>query len=153
MLGNFTTTTIITKGLFGGSARKGLITAVASLYCETPPAPSVPPPIVKTSGGGPYPGKAWNVIDNIRTFYKPVQFLVPAEERIPKTIITFKMNFNEHTIEKIYNVPETRKRIVIKIFAMLGATQKQYSIVMGKFKRITSRAKIKILSLKTKQSK
>jgi hypothetical protein len=151
--GTLATTAIITGGLTCGHGpldpcKSGLITTPFSLYCT-----GILPPPKPSAGGGGYPCDAWNKLDpgEIQNFYQPVPleyYLVPQEQeedylrRYVPLKITFKMgNIN---IEREYSVPETKRRIVVKAFNLMDATQKQVSVAFSSIKKVASDIKFVI---------
>jgi len=149
--GNFTTTAIITKGLHCGPACQGIITTRFSLYCKE--VVVTPPP---GGGGGPYPGPAWNKIDNIQQFYQPYEqpYILPrdreAELLRKHTIVTLTIDIGNIHVEKTYRVADKRRGAVVKIFNLLDVTQSRLSASITGLKRIATRAKAFITNLKLK---
>ena len=147
--GNFTTTAIITKGLHCGPACQGIITTRFSLYCKQV---IIKPP----GGGGPYPGPAWNKIDDITQFYKKYEqpVLVPQDQEAEllrkHTIVTLSINIGSIHVEKTYKVADKRRNVVVKIFNLLDVTQSRFSSTISGLKRIATRAKAFITNLKLK---
>ena len=154
MLGNFTTTAIITKGLHCGPACRGLITTNFSLFCEIGITNSG-----GGGGGGPYPGPAWNRFDSAQEIYTPVdtgeeQLLIPRNQEADflrrHTIVTLKLDIGDIHLEKIYKVADKRRGAVIKIFNMLDVTQSRITASITGLKRIAVRAKAFITNVKLK---
>lgn len=159
-MGSIATTAIITGGLTGGHSpvdpcKSGLITSPFSLYCRLLPKP-VPPP---GSGGGPYPGNAWNKFNpgQIQDFYKPVDptqqyYIVPRDQEANyfrrHKIVTMRIQLGDIVVEKEYAVPEKRARAVVKTLNLINATVANIKLTVSGIKRITSEAIVKIKNLR-----
>ncbi len=149
MPGSFATTAIITKGLYGGSACKGLITTNFSLFCN------ITPPQAGSGGGGPYPGIAWNKFEQHQDIYTPVeQPFLPREQEAElirrKLTIVLRIDIKDIHIEKIYVVAEKRHGSIIKIFNLINVTQKRFLLAIYGIKIIATKAKAIITNLKLK---
>lgn len=141
---------IITKGLHGGPACQGLITAHFSLYCEviTPPPP---PPV--TGGGGPYPGPAWNKVDGIQNFFKKVEvpyYLPQQTDFTKKKRIVLKVNIGKINVEKIYIAPAKHADILIKVFNVISSTKGVVSAAIHNLQNKTNSFNILIGNIKNK---
>jgi hypothetical protein len=156
MAGNLVTTAIITNGLSGGLAVKGLITTYFSLYVTEQPPP--PPPVETGGGGGPYPPRgAWNQVSNIQQFYKPVEqsYLVPRDREVDffkrNLVITFKVKIANTTIEKTFAVPERGRGITVKVFGIMEATKRKLNIAVSKIKRIATKMKVAVSNIRNRK--
>ena len=152
--GTLATTAIITGGLTCGHGpldpcKSGIITSAFSLYCTG----EVPPPEPTGGGGGPYPCDAWNKLNpgEIQNFYQPVPeqyYIVPRDQeadylrRYKPLTVTFKMG--DITVEKIYQVPETRRKIVVKAFNLMDITRQQIGFTVSRVKKVAFGVKIRV---------
>lgn len=156
-LGTPATTSIITGGLDCTPACIGMITSHFSLYCtEVPPDPDA------DGGGGPYPANsgAWNQIQDIGDFYKPVPeqpFVVPLDQEADyfrrKKQVVLKFKIADIEVEKIYMIPESRKKGIVTVFNLIDVTRQRISATAGNVKRIASRAVVAIKNLRVKKRK
>lgn len=154
-LGTPATTAIITGGLDCSPACIGLITTHFSLYCTEEP------PRKLDSGGGPYPADrgAWNQIQDIDNFYKPVPdqdpFIVPRDQEADyfrrKQQVVIKFKIADIEVEKIYMVPEQRKKGIVTVFNLINVTQQRMSAAVKNLKKITTRALVVIKNLRMKK--
>jgi len=151
--GTLATTAIITGGLTCGHSpldpcKTGIITSPFSLYCTGTSIVTQP-----SAGGGGYPYDAWNNLNpgEVQNFYQPVPleyYLVPKEQeeeylrRYRPLTITFKMG--NISVEKIYRVPEPRRKIVVKVFNMMDITRKRLGIVFKGIKKVAGGVNIVI---------
>lgn len=152
-LGTFATTSIITGGLDCTPGCIGLITSRFSLFCQELPPPK------DDGGGGPYPANkgAWNQVQDIGDFYKPVEeqpFIVPLDQeadyfRRNKQVV-LKIKFAHIEVEKIYMVPEQRRKAIVTVFNLLDVTRLRVIATVAKLKKITNRAKIAITNLRVR---
>lgn len=142
------TTRIITGGLgVNVKACEGLITTHFSLYCR----PVVRAPVV-SGGGGPYPGAAWNKVDDISNFFQPVQDVYdPTKIYKTKKQVVIKVDFGTFHMEKIYLVPVQRADALVKVLNVINATRLQININVKKMRRILHNIKISIRNLKRKK--
>lgn len=160
MAGSLATTSIITKGLTGGSACSGLITARFSLYVhEEIVIPPKPP--VEGGGGGPYPGPAWNKVSNIHQFFKPVPdhlqpYVIPRDQEAnyfrKNTVVTFRVKFGETVTEKTYVVPHKRRQAVVRIFKLIDATRSKVAVTIGAINQIATRMKAFVSNVRVKRT-
>jgi hypothetical protein len=143
------TTKIITGGLgVGFKACEGLITTYFSLYC-VPVAPPVPP---TGGGGGPYPGPAWNKVDNIQNFYQPVKDIYDPDAMYKtKKQVIIKVDFGTFHMEKIYLVPIQRADTLVAVLNVLNVTRARINIGVSKLRRVLHNIKISIYGLKRKK--
>lgn len=165
-LGNAATTAIITKGLScsgGGSpaptaCERGIITSFFSLVCTgvVPPVPPIPPEQVGDSGGGPYPGPAWNKFDSAADIFKPVEGELPYYVPLDKEAdyfrryqtITLRIKLGDNEIEKVYRVPEDRAKIVVKAIDVVNATRERISVTVTGIKNLITKAIVTIKNLR-----
>jgi len=142
------TTRIITKGLgINVNACEGLITTYFSLYCY--PVPTPPP---KGGGGGPYPGPAWNKVDNISNFYQPVQDYVrdPSKIHKPQKQIVLKINIGKIHIERYYMVAAERGDIIVKVFNLINSTRELFKLRVNNLRRFLHNIQVSIRNLRKK---
>lgn len=155
MVGNITTTSIITNGLSGQSACAGMITTFVSLYVYDYVPPQPPP--IKYGGGGPYPGPAWNKVDNIQQFYTPVNSPRRAQPQqpmyvVPKhlegqffkektTIVMVTINLNDKIYDKTFSVPDKYKSITIKAVNVLNTSIKVFKGTVTNIINVTKKLK------------
>jgi len=142
---------IITKGLHGGPACEGLITAHFSLYCVSvappPPAPSV--------GGGPYPGAAWNKVSDIQNFFKRVEqpYYLPHQhdkDLIHKKRIILKIDMGDIHVERNYIVSANRADILVKVLKVVNSSVHGIAARAKNVKNLAARAPFTIRNLKNK---
>lgn len=143
------TTKIITGGLgVGFKACEGLITTHFSLYC-LPVVPPVPP---VGGGGGPYPGAAWNKVDNIQNFYQPVKDIYdPDRTYKTKKQVIIKVDLGNIHMEKIYLVPIQRADALVAVFNVVNVTRARISAGVKNLRRVLHNIKISIYNLKRKK--
>lgn len=152
-LGTLATTNIITKGISGGPACRGLITTHFSLWCFEVIIPPTPTGAGSNGGSRPYmPGE-------IQNFYKQVpnttpQYYVPRNQEAKYTVkmvpITIKMKFNGTEIEKLYSVPEKRANIIVNIINLTNTTLNKIKVSINNLKSLRTGLTVKIQNLKKK---
>jgi len=151
-MGTLATTQIITKGLacqqctptvpVPSACKPGIITAGFSLYCTT----------VATlqTGGGPYPGKAWNKFGpgEIKDFYQEVTpeqpYLVPRDQEAKyfekKTHVVLRTSLNGTENEKEYAVPAHRTNANIQIPTLVNVTRDRATPIVSGLRRVATKA-------------
>jgi len=140
---------LITKGL-GLPACKGMITNQFHLSC------GFEFKVVVSGQGGPYPYPAWNRIENIHNFYTPTEeqpLHVPLSDeanyfRKHKTI-TISVQYNEHTIEKIYRVSESKAKWIVSVVNLLNATKDRITVHANNIKRVTSKIVLTVKNVRS----
>jgi hypothetical protein len=143
------TTRIITGGLgVNVKACEGLITTHFSLYClplERPPQ--------HFDRGGPYPGKAWNKVDAISNFWKPVEQDLYDPNRVYKTKkqVVIRVDLGNIHVEKIYVVPIQRADSLVAVLNVLNVTRAKMSAGIKNLHRVLHKIKVSIYNLKRKK--
>ncbi len=145
-LGTPATTAIICKGLGKGlPACYGLITSRFSLVCKIDILrhPS-------DAGGGPYPGPAWNKVDDIQNFFKPVTDVpgIPkggAVRQKRKFKVTIEMSIGNYRTSTDFILTERPKNLVVKVFNLIESFGKKGSVTI---KKISSLWNITVKKLK-----
>ena len=134
---------IITKGLSGGPACQGLITANFSLMCKEVQIPPV------SGGGGPYPGPAWNKVSDITKFYDPVEqrYYQPSD----KVALSITVAYKEQTIERIYLVTKKRRDMIVSIVNILNTTIQRIKIGVSQVKNKFANIIAKIANIRIKR--
>ena len=150
-MGNLTTTAIITKGLHCGPACKGIITSYFSLICKDAP-------LQKNSGGGPYPGNAWNKINSIQDFYKPVEqqpYIIPRDKEAEYfrkyKIVELKIKLGKNVVEKTYRVPEQKAKTIISIINLTNSTIDRIKVTINNLKRVITQISVKVKNLRKRR--
>jgi len=143
------TTKIITGGLgIGFKACEGLITTHFSLYCR-PITPPVPP---TGGGGGPYPGPAWNKVDNIQNFYQPVKDIYDPDAMYKtKKQVILKIDIGNIHVEKIYLVPIQRADTLVTVLNVLNVTRARINVGISRLRKVLHNIKVSIYNLKRKK--
>lgn len=151
--GNITTTAIITKGLFCAPVTSnGIITTFFSLYVA-----EVRPDI---GAGGPYPStNAWNVIPDIKNFYKPVsdeewQYKRLQDVNLRKTkrvVMMIKIGDKEHTRE--FLVRDKVAGAIAKIGNVIETTKSKVSLTVSNVNAYVKRLQVKINRIRVFKSK
>ena len=134
---------IITHGLGpGNKACEGLITTHFSLYC-------IEITIKPGGGGGPYPGSAWNKIDNINDFYTPVpDHYDPNNTYKVKKQVIITVKLGNINVEKIYLVPINRTKIIINVLNLLNITKERINISVKNIKKILHNISVSISNIR-----
>jgi hypothetical protein len=149
-MAGLTSTKIITGGLgVNVKACEGLITTHFSLYC---PPVVVPPPKIKGGGGGPYPGDAWNKVNDISNFYQPVQDYVrdPSQIQKPQKQVVLKINIGKINIERYYMVPVERADMLVKVLNLANKSRKIFNVKVNNLRRFLHNIQISIRNLRKK---
>jgi hypothetical protein len=154
------TKTIITNGLAVRPATDRMLSAWKfHLYVETDITPEIPK-IVK-GGGGPYPGAAWNKIDDIKKFFKPVDdqltpegedpYIVPLDKEGKylerKVNIVLRAKFGENEIERIYAINEKYSPMAVTITNFVNVTSDRMKVVVENIRKVANRAFVKIKNI------
>jgi hypothetical protein len=151
-LGTLATTNIITKGISGGPACRGLITTHFSLWAFEIIIP------VQT-GAGSNGGSRPYMPGEIQNFYKTVtteqpQYYVPRNQEAKYTVkmvpITVKMKFNGVEYEKLYSVPEKQATIIANIINLTNSTINKIKVSINNLKSNRTGLIAKIQNLKKK---
>lgn len=149
-LGTLATTNIITKGISGGPACRGLITTHFSLWCFE---------VIIPTGAGSNGGSRPYMPGEIQNFYKQVpnatpQYYVPRNQEAKYTVkmvpITIRMKFNGTEIEKLYSVPEKRANIIVNIINLTNTTLNKIKVSINNLKSLRTGLTVKIQNLKKK---
>jgi hypothetical protein len=146
---SYATKVLITKGCHLGPATNGMITGGRRfhLYVQRPE-----PRKNRAFGGGPYPGPAWNKVDDINKFYQPVNqrttresaeipfYHLPVEresEFFAKRInVVMKISLGEKEVEKIYSVNERWEKSAVRIVEMINSTYDKMMPIVENIKRV-----------------
>lgn len=146
--GTFATKAIITQGLHLDRACKGTLTAWRfNVYAICKEKPEV------GGGGGPYPGCAWNKIDDISKFFKPVCDIPYYDLNHfygKKMYVVIQIQIGKKSIRKIYAFNEKLKGAVITISNIINSTQTRINPIISNIRHIASKAKIMISNIKSK---
>lgn len=144
MAGSLAATKIITKGLNCGRACDGIITTYFSLYCKEPGP--LPPKV----GGGPYPRDAWNKIDDIQNFFKPV---VDSDTLNPAIgyVVTFKAQINGREVEKHYSVSRIYGRVIVKMMRWSHRRKDDLNVFVNNIKTRLADVTVKVKNLRRKR--
>lgn len=157
------TKTIITNGLAREPATKRMLTAWKfHLYVETDVIPEIPKPPI--TGGGPYPGAAWNKTGDIKNFFKPVQdqyknlefpYLVPLDKEgkylETKIKVVLRAKIGESEIEKVYAINEKYAPMAVTITNLINVTSDRMRVVVENIHKVAHRAYIRIKNIKLKR--
>jgi len=138
---------ILVNGLTG-SANQFLI-AQYQLGYVTVVVEEIPP---TAGGGGPYPGPAWNKVDDISNFFQPVQdFYDPTQTFKVKKQVTIKIDIGDVHMEKTYLVPIQRAESVVSVLNVLDVTKERINVSVKNLRRILHNIKVSIHNIKRKK--
>lgn len=141
---------IITFGL--GSDHSGMIVGnIFSLGPVTVEITPVPIPPSTQGGGGPYPGAAWNKVNDITNFYNPVeqQYYEPPKE----FAVSVKVTIGNQEVERIYTVTPKQHNITISVLNFLNVTIDRIKVSIGNVRKTSSRILAKITNLRNRKNK
>ena len=159
---SYATKLIIAKGL--SCKRQGQITGPRfNLFVEPPP-----PRPNRAFGAGPYPGAAWNVVDDINKFYKPADakvsakaqeqpfYQVPIEDEKKylesrNVNVIMKARIGDKEYEKIYSIKEQYAPIAVTISNFANKSYNNISVVIENIRRVGKKAKIIIENFRPKK--
>jgi len=103
-------------------------------------------------GGGPYPGSAWNKIDNIQNFFQPVQdFYDPTKTFKVKKQVTVKIDIGDIHVEKVYLVPIQRADTIVSVLNIVDATKEKINVSVNNLRRVLHNIKVSVRNLKRKK--
>lgn len=147
-LGTLATTSIITKGISGQPACKGIITTHFSLYYYRIIIKVIPPEGSAAMYSTPLePGQIHNL-------FKPVEhpYFMPVD-RVNQlgnenTVVTVLFKINNTEVEKYYSLPKNAAKPIVQILNLINKTKERINITISKFRNITNRGKVLIKNLR-----
>lgn len=149
-LGTTATTAIITRGISGQSACRGLITTQFSLYYFKIEV------IIPTSTNG---GSRVFQQGEIQNFYKPVppeqQYYVTRDQeyrynKADTKMVTVKLVWNEKETEKVFAVSDKNVKALVQAINVFNNANKKIKVAINSIKSLANRAKITIKNLRKK---
>lgn len=82
-----------------------------------------------SSGGGGYPGPAWNKVSNISNFYKPVETLRYTQLE-NKIAVSVKVTFKDKAVEKIYLVTPRQHNMLVSVLNIFNINMNRFSVMV-----------------------